>query len=170
MLFVGYLYGIRSERRLEEEINYNFAYKWFCGLGLTEKAPDATTISVNRTRRFRDNNIAEKIFQEILRQAVEKKLVGGEILYTDSTHVKAKANKHKKTTVTIEKSPKAYMEELDAAVAAEQEMLWERSPLRRRTMTSRQPHRFSKARTIQKRDSCIKKASRMDFITVSTVP
>ena len=45
MLFVGYLYGIRSERRLEEEINYNFAYKWFCGLGLTEKAPDATTIS-----------------------------------------------------------------------------------------------------------------------------
>ena len=75
MLFVGYLYGIRSERRLEEEINYNFAYKWFCGLGLTEKAPDATTISVNRTRRFRDNNIAEKIFQEILRQAVEKKLV-----------------------------------------------------------------------------------------------
>ena len=123
MLFVGYLYGIRSERRLEEEINYNFAYKWFCGLGLTEKAPDATTISVNRTRRFRDNNIAEKIFQEILRQAVEKKLVGGEILYTDSTHVKAKANKHKKTTVTIEKSPKAYMEELDAAIAADRDAL-----------------------------------------------
>ena len=50
---------------------------------------------------------------------MEKKLVGGEILYTDSTHVKAKANKHKKTTVTIEKSPKAYMEELDAAIAAD---------------------------------------------------
>ena len=48
----------------------------FCGLGLMEKAPDATTISVNRTRRFRDNDIAEKIFQEILRQAMEKKLVG----------------------------------------------------------------------------------------------
>ena len=43
MLFVGYLYGIRSERRLEEEVNYNMAYKWFCGLNLTEKAPDATT-------------------------------------------------------------------------------------------------------------------------------
>lgn len=123
MLFVGYLYGIRSERRLEEEINYNFAYKWFCGLGLTEKAPDATTISVNRSRRFRDNNIAEKIFQEILRQAVEKNLVGGEILYTDSTHVKAKANKHKKATVVIEKSPKAYMDELDAAITADREKL-----------------------------------------------
>ena len=120
---VGYLNEIRSERRLEEEINYNFAYKWFCGLGLTEKAPDATTISVNRTRRFRNNNIAEQIFQEILRQAVEKKLVGGEILYTDSTHVKAKANKHKKSTVTIEKSPKAYMDELDAAITADREAL-----------------------------------------------
>ena len=57
MRFVGYLYGIRSERRLEEEVNYNMAYKWFCGLSLTEKAPDATTLSVNRKRRFRDNNI-----------------------------------------------------------------------------------------------------------------
>ena len=70
MLFVGYLYGIRSERRLEEEINYNMAYKWFCGLNLTEKAPDATTLSVNRKRRFRDNNIPEQIFDEILRQAI----------------------------------------------------------------------------------------------------
>ena len=66
MLFVGYLYGIRSERRLEEEINYNMAYKWFCGLSLTEKAPDATTLSVNRKRRFRDNDIPEQIFNEIL--------------------------------------------------------------------------------------------------------
>ena len=81
MLFVGYLYGIRSERRLEEEINYNMAYKWFCGLGLTEKAPDATTLSVNRKRRFRDNNIPEQIFQEILRQAIEKGLGR-----TDSVH------------------------------------------------------------------------------------
>ena len=100
MLFVGYLYGIRSERRLEEEINYNMAYKWFCGLSLTEKAPDATTLSVNRKRRFRDNDIPEqRVFNEILRQAMEKGMVGGTILYTDSTHVKAKANKHKKMTV-----------------------------------------------------------------------
>lgn len=105
MLFVGYLYGIRSERRLEEEVNYNLAYKWFCGLNITRKAPDATTLSVNRKRRFRDNDIPEQIFNEILRQAIEKKLVGGEILYTDSTHVKAKANKHKKTTVTIQRTP-----------------------------------------------------------------
>ena len=48
MLLVGYLYGIKSEARLEEEINYNIAYKWFCGLDLTDKVPDATTIKYKR--------------------------------------------------------------------------------------------------------------------------
>ena len=116
MLFIGYLYGIKSEARLEEEVNYNMAYKWFCGLELTEKAPDATTISQNRRRRFRDNDIAEKIFNEILRQCIAKGLVGGAILYTDSTHIKAKANKHKKRLVEVAETPKAYMKELDAQV------------------------------------------------------
>ena len=123
MLLVGYLYGIKSEARLEEEINYNIAYKWFCGLDLTDKAPDATTISQNRRRRFRDNNIAEEIFNEILRQCVAKGLVGGGILYTDSTHIKAKANKHKKKLVEVAVTPKAYLSELDAQVDQEREGL-----------------------------------------------
>ena len=123
MLLVGYLYGIKSEARLEEEINYNIAYKWFCGLDLTEKAPDATTISQNRRRRFRDNNIAEQVFNEILRQCIAKGLVGGAILYTDSTHIKAKANKHKKKLVTVEQTPKAYMAELDEQVDRDREVL-----------------------------------------------
>ena len=119
MLLVGYLYGIKSEARLEEEINYNIAYKWFCGLDLTDKAPDATTISQNRRRRFRDNNIAEEIFNEILRQCMAKGLVGGAILYTDSTHIKAKANRHKKKLVEVAVTPKAYLSELDAQVDQE---------------------------------------------------
>lgn len=123
MLLVGYLYGIRSERRLEEEVNYNMAYKWFCKLGLTEKAPDHTTFTANRRRRFRDNNTAEKIFDEILRQAVSKGLVGGKILYTDSTHVKANANKHKKKAVIVEETPKAYMKALDEQIDRDRESL-----------------------------------------------
>jgi transposase len=123
MIFIGYLYGVKSECRLEEEVNYNLAYKWFCGLGITQKAPDATTLSANRRRRFRDNNIAEQIFDEILRQAIEKGLVSGKVLYTDSTHVKAKANKHKKRTVTVDVTPKEYLKELDAAVDADREAL-----------------------------------------------
>ncbi|MGM0847433.1 MAG: transposase, partial [Bacillota bacterium] len=32
MMFIGYLYGIRSERQLEKEIQMNIAYRWFLGL------------------------------------------------------------------------------------------------------------------------------------------
>ncbi|MBQ9855640.1 MAG: transposase, partial [Clostridia bacterium] len=67
MLLLGYLYGIPSEVKLAEAVNENIAFKWFLGLKLTEKGPDHATISMNRVRRFRDNNIAEKIFNEILR-------------------------------------------------------------------------------------------------------
>lgn len=123
MLIVGYLYGIKSEARLEQEINYNMAYKWFCGLRLTEKAPDATTISQNRRRRFRDNGIAEQIFDGILRQCIEKGLVGGKILYTDSTHIKAKANKNKKRLIEVKKQPKWYLNELDTQVDLDREAL-----------------------------------------------
>ena len=136
MLLVGYLYGIKSEARLEEEINYNIAYKWFCGLDLTDKAPDATTISQNRRRRFRDNNIAEEIFNEILRQCIAKGLVGGAILYTDSTHIKAKANKHKKKLVEVAVTPKAYLSELDAQVDQEREELGKK-PFDRTTTRTR---------------------------------
>lgn len=123
MLFVGYLYGIKSERRLEEEINYNLAYKWFCGLELTDKSPDATTISANRRRRFRENNLAEQIFDEILRQAQAAGLVGGAILYTDATHIKAKANKHKKKLIEVTQTPKHYLAELDTQIDRDRQVL-----------------------------------------------
>jgi transposase len=56
MIFLGYFYGIRSERQLEREIQTNLAYRWFLGLGLTDKVPDHTTISWNRRTRFKDTN------------------------------------------------------------------------------------------------------------------
>ena len=40
MLLVGYLYGIKSERRLEAEVQLNLAYRWFCGFELDEAIPD----------------------------------------------------------------------------------------------------------------------------------
>ena len=54
MLLIGYLYGIKSERRLEEEVSLNLAYRWFCELDLMQKIPDHSTFSQNRRRRFRD--------------------------------------------------------------------------------------------------------------------
>lgn len=123
MLFIGYLYGIKSETKLAQQVNENIAFKWFLGLKLTEKGPDHATISLNRVRRFRDNNIAEKIFDNILKQCIDKKLVGGNILYTDSTHIKAKANKHRKALVTVEETPKEYMEELNAQIDLDRKIL-----------------------------------------------
>ena len=123
MLFIGYLYGIKSETRLAEEIECNVAYRWFLGLGLQDKVPNHATISINRVRRFRDNNIAEQIFDEILRQAQAAGLVGGAILYGDSTHSKAKANKHKKKLIEVEKTPKSYLEELNEQIDRDRAVL-----------------------------------------------
>jgi hypothetical protein len=39
MLIVGYCFGIRSERRLCEEVHLNLAYRWFCRLGLDGSVP-----------------------------------------------------------------------------------------------------------------------------------
>ena len=52
MLLVGYLYGIKSERRLEEEVRLNLAYRWFCGFDLDEAIPDHSTFSKTRTRKW----------------------------------------------------------------------------------------------------------------------
>src|SRR6188472_4258845 len=48
MLIVGYCYGIRSERKLCEEVELHLAYRWFCRLDLDDKIPDHSTFSVNR--------------------------------------------------------------------------------------------------------------------------
>ena len=123
MLLLGYLYDIKSEVKIAQAVNENIAFKWFLGLKLTEKGPDHATISINRVRRFKDNNIAEQIFDEILHQCIAKGLVGGEILYTDSTHIKAKANKHKKSLVTVKETPREYMEELDEQIDLDRKAL-----------------------------------------------
>lgn len=121
MLLVGYLYGVRSERRLEQEIKYNVAYRWFLGLGLTGQVPDHSTISRNRIDRFAGTTIFQEVFDEIVMQAIGKKLIDGKTLYTDSTHLKANANKGKYEKKLVRASVKAYAEELDADIAQERE-------------------------------------------------
>jgi transposase len=116
MMFIGYFYGIRSERQLEQEIRVNLAYRWFLGLSLEDKVPDHSTISFNRRTRFINTTIFEEIFDDIVRQAIDHKMVSGRILMTDSTHVKANANKNKFIRKVKEEKPKVYMEELEEAV------------------------------------------------------
>lgn len=116
LLFIGYLYGIRSERQLIRDVQVNVAYRWFLRLGLTDKVPDASTLSQNRRRRFNESAVYQQIFDEIVCQAMRKKLVSGKILYTDSTHLKANANKGKWIKARAEASCLGYLGELDKAV------------------------------------------------------
>ncbi len=94
LLLVGYLFGIRSERQLNREVQINVAYRWFLGLNLTNTAPDASTLSQNR-RRFNDSDVYQQIFDAVVVQTMKRNLVSGTGLYTDSTPLKANANKGK---------------------------------------------------------------------------
>ena len=116
MLVIGYLFGVRSERQLVREIEVNVAYRWFLGFGLRDTIPDASTLSQNRRRRFTESTIYQEIFDEIVMQAIKRKLVGGRILYTDSTHLKANANKHKFKQREVHKSTRSYMDDLEKDV------------------------------------------------------
>jgi len=116
MLFIGYLFGIKSERQLIKEIEVNVAYRWFLGLNLTDDIPNHSTISQNRRRRFKGTDVFQKIFDEVVFRAINLKMVTGKILYTDSTHLKANANKRKLVKVEVEKTPKEYVAELNKAV------------------------------------------------------
>jgi transposase len=121
MIFIGYLYGIRSERQLEKEIQTNIAYRWFLGLSLTDRVPDHTTISWNRRTRFKNTNVFQEIFDEIVRLAIQHRMVGGRVLISDSTHLKANANKRKFKKHVIEKSSRAYLSDLEAAINEDRE-------------------------------------------------
>ncbi|WP_144025572.1 IS1182 family transposase [Paenibacillus rhizosphaerae] len=119
MIFLGYFYGIRSERQLERDIQTNLAYRWFLGLGLTDRVPDHSTISWNRRMRFKDTTIFQDIFDEIVLQAIQHRMVGGRVLISDSTHVKASANKHRYTKEQVLQNTRDYIDELNAAVEAD---------------------------------------------------
>src|ERR1700712_5145297 len=78
MLIVGYCMGIRSERRLCDEVHLNLAYRWFCKLGLDGKVPDHSTFSKNRHGRFRDSDLLRHLFETVVRRCMSEGLVGGE--------------------------------------------------------------------------------------------
>jgi transposase len=117
LLFIGYLFGIRSERQLMREVQVNAAYRWFLRMRLQDKVPDASTLSQTRRRRFRDSEIYQQIFDEIVELACRKGLVSGDVLYTDSTHLKASANKNKFDLQRVEVRPVEYLQQLDAAIS-----------------------------------------------------
>ena len=113
IVFIQALDGIKSMRKTCEKIKVDAEYRWFLGIPFGKPTPHFSTFSKNYERRFKDTDIFEKIFINIVNQAIEYNLVDGKILYTDSTHKKANANKNKyiEQTVEVVKKRKEWLEE-----------------------------------------------------------
>lgn len=116
MLLLGYLYGIPSERKLEEEVNMNLGYRWFLGLDQADSVPDHSTLSQNRRRRFKNSTVFQEVFDHIVSLCIGKGLVTGELVVTDSTHIKASASLQKVEKITVDQTPSDYLLVLEQEV------------------------------------------------------
>lgn len=93
MLLVGYCFGIRSERRLCEEVHLNLAYRWFCRLDLTDRIPDHSTFSKNRHGRFRESDLLRHVFEMTVARCMQEGLVGGQGFAVDASLISADVQK-----------------------------------------------------------------------------
>ena len=120
MLLIGYLYGIKSERRLEEEVSLNLAYRWFCGIDFMQRVPDHSTFSQNRKRRFKDAGIFREIFNEIVLRCIELGIVSGEIGVADGSFLPSNVawDSRYEAVETINRSTIKYMEELETELSS----------------------------------------------------
>ena len=96
MLLIGYLYGIRSERRLVDEVHLNLAYRWFCHLGLEGRVPDRSTFSKNRHGRFADGDVLRRVFEMVVDRCAAFGLVGGQAAAVDGSTIAADASRERK--------------------------------------------------------------------------
>jgi transposase len=111
MLLISYMFDIPSERKLVQEIEVNFAYRWFLHLGLTDKVPHHSTISQNRRRRFKGSDVFRQIFNELVEMVSELGFAGGKDIYTDSDRLKAQNER-----LSVAESAQTYFAGLDKPV------------------------------------------------------
>ncbi|MET0017721.1 transposase [Oscillibacter sp.] len=119
MLLIGYLYGIKSERRLVEEIQLNIAYRWFCGFDFGKKIPDHSTFSKTRIRKWNESNLFEQAFTEIVHQCITAGLVDGKEMVDDGSYIPAQVSKSSWIEVeeVVEVSMQSYLNALDQELA-----------------------------------------------------
>ena len=90
-LLVQVLYGIRSERQLMEQLDYNLLYRWFVGLSPDDRVWDATTFSKNR-ERLQQGDVFEKFMNKLLNHPEVKPLLSSEHFSVDGTLIDAWAS------------------------------------------------------------------------------
>ncbi|KXZ13138.1 hypothetical protein AXI58_05530 [Bacillus nakamurai] len=120
MMFIGYLYSIRSERQLEKEIYYNMAYRWFLGLNINDPVPHHSTISWNRRTRLKIQ-LFSKTF--LMRSFFRPSIMTwwADVSHSPIPYLKANANKHKYTRKTIEQDTQNYIKDLNEAIQEDRE-------------------------------------------------
>src|SRR5271169_2051461 len=129
MLIVGYVFAIRSERRLCAEVQVNLAYRWFCKLGIEDKIPDHSVFCRARHERFRESDALRRVFEGVVAMCIAAGLVGGEAFSVDASLIKADVDKKKRVSgqqpITWPKAEEAsqavreYLAALDAARSSE---------------------------------------------------
>lgn len=130
MLIVGYVFAIRSERRLCAEVQVNLAYRWFCGLGIEDKIPDHSVFCRARHERFRESEALRRVFEGVVGTCIAAGLVGGEAFSIDASLIKADVDKKKRVpgdqpiawpkTEETSRAVREYLAALDAASSHEE--------------------------------------------------
>ncbi len=122
MLIVGYCMGIRSERRLCEEVHLNLAYRWFCRLDLGGAVPDHSTFSKNRHGRFRESDLLRQLFEMTVERCMAEGLVGGEGFAVDASLIRADVHRQRSVPgeeglppEAVGRAVREYLEVLDDA-------------------------------------------------------
>jgi hypothetical protein len=128
IVLIGYLYGIRSERRrLVEELRMHLAWRWFTGLGFDQEIPHHSTFSKNRHGRFQESKLFGQMFERIVAQCLEVGLVCGDKLSVDGTFVEANASKESRIpreqlaeAAQVNRTVREWLAELEAQNPAEE--------------------------------------------------
>jgi transposase len=134
MLIVGYCYGIRSERKLCEEVSLNLAYRWFCRLDLDDAVPDHSSFSKNRHGRFRDSDLLRLVFERVVGICLAAGLIKGEGFAVDASVIEADASRYhglepeKIDWSAVERPSRAVREYLEALNGAEELEVGRKAP------------------------------------------
>ena len=121
MVLIQHLYGIRSLRRVAEEVNANMYYRWFLGYTLNDTTPHFSTLSYNFRNRFNSETV-DKIFNWILDEIANAGYLNPEAVFIDGTHIKANANTKKKIQEEIPVAAKRYADELMKEINSDREV------------------------------------------------
>lgn len=118
---IQYIFGIRSMRQTIKDIEVNFAYRWYIGYGMHEEIPHFSTFGKNYTRRFKDTDLFERIFNHVLAEVDKHGFIDDENIFIDGTHIKANANNHRYKNEVIQQSARYYEDILQAEITNDRE-------------------------------------------------